>query len=174
MAQWWWNPIFLKLHNIFTSHGIELSFRSILRSWEQLGWTFQGSAYCQLICYANKLKHLDWVQRHIWQIWWWIWHANLEHYLLPFIWDKFPGGTHRSIQGTCNVSRDCSQFLRIKPNQLVKDFTWVTQFKSIENVAWTFACMSEASYPGRTYCRNTFVLGHSDSSDNLKGYGDRR
>ena len=54
----------IQLHNILTRHGIQLSLRSILRSREQLGWTFRGSGYCQLIRDA-KQKRLDWAQRHI-------------------------------------------------------------------------------------------------------------
>jgi hypothetical protein len=44
-----------QLHN-----GISLSLRTILRCREQLGWTFRGSAYCQLIRDVNKQKRLDW------------------------------------------------------------------------------------------------------------------
>ena len=30
-----------------------------------LGWTFRGSAYCQLIREANKTKRLAWAQQHL-------------------------------------------------------------------------------------------------------------
>ena len=36
-----------------------------MQSREQLGWTFRGSAYCQLIRDTNKLKWLDWAKAHI-------------------------------------------------------------------------------------------------------------
>ena len=55
----------IQLHEILTRHGMQLSFQSILRSREQLGWTFRGSAYCQLIRDTNKLKCLDWAREHI-------------------------------------------------------------------------------------------------------------
>ena len=29
------------------------------------GWTFRGSAYCQLICQQNKVKCLQWAQEHL-------------------------------------------------------------------------------------------------------------
>ena len=29
-----------------------------------LGWTFRGSAYCQMICEANKIKKLQWAQQY--------------------------------------------------------------------------------------------------------------
>ena len=50
---------------LLTHHGIQLSLCSILRSQEQLGWTFRGSAYCQLIRDASKVKHLDWAKTYI-------------------------------------------------------------------------------------------------------------
>ena len=37
----------------------------ILRCWRQLGWTFCGSAYCQLIREVNKEKRLTWCQENL-------------------------------------------------------------------------------------------------------------
>ena len=37
-----------------------ISLKTILRFQAQLGWTFRGSAYCQLICIVNKQKRLEW------------------------------------------------------------------------------------------------------------------
>ena len=54
----------LQLHEILLSHGISMSLRTVLRSRQVLGWTFRGSAYCQLIREANKLKRLQW-EEHI-------------------------------------------------------------------------------------------------------------
>ena len=42
-----------------------LSLQTILRSRSKLGWTFRGSAYCQLITEANKVKRLEWAQKHL-------------------------------------------------------------------------------------------------------------
>ena len=39
-----------------------LSLSTILRCRQQLGWTFRGSAYCQLIRVANKAKRLQFAQ----------------------------------------------------------------------------------------------------------------
>ena len=46
-----------------TSWNIRLN-SPILRSRQELGWTFWGSAYCQLIRDANKAKRLEWAQQH--------------------------------------------------------------------------------------------------------------
>ena len=47
--------------------GRAVPFRSatILRCRKQLGWTFRGSAYCQLIRKANKAKRLEFARRHL-------------------------------------------------------------------------------------------------------------
>ena len=49
-----------QLHKILTHHGISLSLRTVLRCREQLGWTFRGLAYCQLIQDVNKQKRPEW------------------------------------------------------------------------------------------------------------------
>lgn len=54
----------VQLCEILTRHGIQLSLRTILRSRDNLGWTFRGSAYCQLIRDANKIKRLDWAHQY--------------------------------------------------------------------------------------------------------------
>ena len=53
-----------QLHHMFIENGIQISFRTILRCRSSLGWTFQGSAYCQLIREQNKANHLEWCQRY--------------------------------------------------------------------------------------------------------------
>ena len=45
-----------QLHQYLTRRGHSLSIRTILRCRTALGWTFRGSAYCQLIRSANKEK----------------------------------------------------------------------------------------------------------------------
>ena len=39
----------VQLEKILADQGHKLSLKSILRSRSKLGWTFRGSAYCQLI-----------------------------------------------------------------------------------------------------------------------------
>jgi len=45
-----------QLHVILTGIGYSISLRTILCCRTSLGWTFQGSAYCQLIRDVNKQK----------------------------------------------------------------------------------------------------------------------
>ena len=50
----------VQLEKILADQGHKLSLKSILRSRSKLGWTFRGSAYCQLIREQNKAKRLEW------------------------------------------------------------------------------------------------------------------
>uniref|UniRef100_A0A1X7TRA5 Transposase Tc1-like domain-containing protein n=3 Tax=Amphimedon queenslandica TaxID=400682 RepID=A0A1X7TRA5_AMPQE len=51
----------IQLQNIFLEQGHPLSLKPIQASRVRLGWTFRGSAYCQVITESNKQKRLDWV-----------------------------------------------------------------------------------------------------------------
>jgi len=54
-----------QLHKILTNKGISISLSTILRCRKALGWTFRGSAYCQLIRQANKDKRLAWAKQYL-------------------------------------------------------------------------------------------------------------
>ena len=49
-----------ELDRLLQANGIKLSRSTILRCRKQLGWTYRGAAYCQLIREPNKLKRLSW------------------------------------------------------------------------------------------------------------------
>ena len=49
-----------QLHHLLVSKGYDISLRTILRCRTSLGWTFRGSAYCQMIQETNKAKGLQW------------------------------------------------------------------------------------------------------------------
>ncbi len=55
----------VQLHRILTDKGHTISLRTILRARSKLGWTFRGSAYCQLIREANKVKRLQWARDNL-------------------------------------------------------------------------------------------------------------
>ena len=52
----------VQLHALLVRNGFDLTLRTVLRCRVSLGWTFRGSAYCQLIRQANKTKRLEWAQ----------------------------------------------------------------------------------------------------------------
>ena len=54
-----------QLHKLLMETGHRLSICTVLRCRLQLGWTFRGSAYCQLIREANKVKRLAWAQQYL-------------------------------------------------------------------------------------------------------------
>ena len=49
-----------ELDRLLQANGVKLSHSTILRCRRQLGWTYRGAAYCQLIREPNKLKRLTW------------------------------------------------------------------------------------------------------------------
>jgi len=53
-----------QLHVLLVSMGYTLNLRTVLRCRTSLGWTFRGSAYCQLIRDVNKQKRLDFARAH--------------------------------------------------------------------------------------------------------------
>ena len=54
-----------QLHRLLKQHGYNLSLWTVLRCRSVLGWTFRGSAYCQLIRGVNKQKWLARARQYI-------------------------------------------------------------------------------------------------------------
>lgn len=54
-----------QLQAILAEHGAYVSLGTIIRCRSQLGWSYRGSAYCQLIREANKTKRLDFALAHL-------------------------------------------------------------------------------------------------------------
>ena len=55
----------IQLHRLLVSKGHTISLSTILRCRKSLGWTYRGSAYCQLIRDANKEKRVSWARDHL-------------------------------------------------------------------------------------------------------------
>ena len=55
----------IQLYHILRERGFNISKRTILRCRSSLGWTFRGSAYCQMIRDNNKEKRLLWAQENM-------------------------------------------------------------------------------------------------------------
>ena len=53
------------LQRFFHQQGVEISLTTIQRGRRHLGWTFHGSAYCQLIRDVNKQKRLEWARLYL-------------------------------------------------------------------------------------------------------------
>ena len=54
-----------QLQAILAGYGIYVSLATIVRNRIQLGWTYRGSAYCQLIRQQNMDKRLDWARIYL-------------------------------------------------------------------------------------------------------------
>ena len=55
----------VQLHAILAARQYQISIATILRGCNKLGWTFRGSAYCQLIRQANTAKRLEFAQKYL-------------------------------------------------------------------------------------------------------------
>ena len=55
----------VQLHTHLAKNGYNISLATILRCCSSLGWTFRGSAYCQLIRDANKIKRMEWAKKNL-------------------------------------------------------------------------------------------------------------
>ena len=66
-----------QLYQLLIENRILISLKTILRCRTQLGWTFRGSAYCQLIRNVNKQKRLEWARNNL---------AEAESGFLDVIW----------------------------------------------------------------------------------------
>lgn len=54
-----------QLQAILASRQVYVSLATIVRNRTELGWTYRGSAYCQLIRQQNKDKRLDWASTYL-------------------------------------------------------------------------------------------------------------
>ena len=54
-----------QLHALLLRKCYNISISTVLRCRSSLGWTFRGSAYCQLIREVNKDKRLAWAKKNI-------------------------------------------------------------------------------------------------------------
>ncbi len=50
---------------LYQETGAKVSTRSIYRGRKELGWSYRGAAYCQLIREVNKQKRLQWAEQYI-------------------------------------------------------------------------------------------------------------
>ena len=53
-----------QLHRMLVEKGIQTSLHTVLRCRTTLGWTFRGSAYCQMIREENNVKRLQYVRQY--------------------------------------------------------------------------------------------------------------
>jgi len=54
-----------QLYKLLIERGHQISMSTIIRCRVELGWTFRGSAYCQMIREANKVKRKEWAMEHL-------------------------------------------------------------------------------------------------------------
>ena len=118
------------------SLGVYVSLATIVRNRVQLGWTYHGSAYCQLICHQNKEKRLEWVRTYL--------HDNFD----DVIWSDETNvqlETHR-----CHYYRKLGEKTRSKPR--AKHPTKVPVWAGISRKGATEVCIFEGIMAAPIYC----------------------
>lgn len=85
----------VQIHSYLLRHDHRLlSLSTILRGRCELGWTYRGSVYYQLIHQVNKEKQLEWARAH------------LQEYFEDVVWlDETTVQLHFSLLPTCNWAR---------------------------------------------------------------------
>ena len=53
-----------QLHALLRARGYSISIRTVLRCRTLLGWTFRGSAYCQIVREENRRKRLEYAVKN--------------------------------------------------------------------------------------------------------------
>lgn len=54
-----------QLHKFLNDRGHQISISTIMRCRKELGWTYRGSAYCQMIREENKVKRKEWAVQNL-------------------------------------------------------------------------------------------------------------
>lgn len=118
------------------SFGVYVSLATIVRNRVQLGWTYRGSAYCQLIRHQNKEKRLQWARTYL--------HDNFDN----VIWSDETTvqlETHRR-----HCYRKCGEKPRPKPR--AKHPTKVHVWAGISLKGATQVCIFEGIMAAPLYC----------------------
>ncbi len=159
-----------QLHLYLTQRGVKISRTTILRGRRSLGWTFRGSAYCQLIREANKKKRFEWAQ------------ANLQNEFEDVIWTDETSVQLESHKRFC--CRKVGERPRPKPRAKhpVKVHVWagigwhgptdICIFDGIMNAEMYTQILQHAFLP--TLQRAEYETGHRFMQDNDPKHTSRR
>ena len=102
-----------QLHQMLIQNGTLISLQTILRCRTALGWTFHGSAYCQLIRNENKTKRPIWARNYL---------SEAEKGFGDVIWTddsttqlkshkRYCCRQHMSARGVCHQLESCTLHL---------------------------------------------------------------
>ena len=125
-----------QLQSMLASYGVYISLSTILRSRLQLGWTYRGSAYCQLIRQQNKQKRMEWAQKYL--------HDNFE----DVIWSDETTVQLDTHRRHCYHKEGEKPRLKPRPKHPVKVHVWA----GISKKGATEVCIFEGIMKAPLYC----------------------
>jgi len=125
-----------QLQSKLASYNVYVSLATILRNRIQLGWTYRGSAYCQLIRQENKQKRLDWARSYL--------HDNFEN----VIWSDETTVQLETHRRHCYRRIGEKPRLKPRPKHPIKVHVWAGISKS----GATEVCIFEGIMTADLYC----------------------
>jgi len=125
-----------QLQSLLAHHGVYVSLSTILRSRKQLGWNFRGSAYCQLIREANKIKRLEFAL------------ANSNDTFEDVIWSDESTIQLETHRRRCYRKRGEKPHLKPRPKHPIKVHVWA----GISKKGATGICIFEGTMDAALFC----------------------
>ena len=125
-----------QLQAMLASQNIYVSLATIVRNRVQLGWTYRGSAYCQLIREPNKQKRLEWATDHL--------HDNFDN----VIWTDETTVQIETHKRFCYHKEGQKPRPKPRPKHPVKVHVW----GGISKVGATEVCIFEGTMNATLYC----------------------
>lgn len=118
------------------AYNVYVSLTTIVRNRIQLGWTYRGSAYCQLIRCQNKRKRLEWAQTYM--------HDDFEN----VIWSDETTVQLETHRRHCYRKKNEKPRLKPKPKHPIKVHVWA----GISKHGPTEVCIFEGIMTASLYC----------------------
>ena len=146
-----------------------ISLTSILKGRKQLGWTFRGTAYCQMIRDVNKAKRLAWAL------------ANKDETFEDVIWTDETSVQLETHRRFCCRKKGQKPRYKPQPKHPVKVHVWggiswngrteVCIFDGIMNADVYIRILQECLVP---FCHRMYPDGHRFMQDNDPKHTSRR
>lgn len=125
-----------QLQHKLASYNVYISLATIVRNRLQLGWTYRGSAYCQLIRQANKVKRLDFARKYL--------HDSFE----DVIWTDETSVQLETHKRYCYRKEGEAPLPKPRPKHPVKVHVWA----GISKQGATQVCIFEGIMAAPLYC----------------------
>ena len=126
-----------QLQGILAARNVYVSLATIVRNRLELGWTYRGSAYCQLIRQPNKEKRLEWARKYI--------HDDFEN----VIWTDETSVQIETHKRLCYRKEGEPPRPKPRPKHPTKVHVWA----GISKIGATPVCIFEGTMNAQLYCK---------------------